>query len=72
MNAGPQDQILSILREGRPVKSEEFIRRVLGWDHRKAISRLRRQGWDILSEIRPGDRQATYTLRAKQERLFRG
>jgi hypothetical protein len=66
----PQSQILEMLRTGRPIKSREFIRDCQGWDHRKAISRLRRQGWNIVSEIQPGEREATYRLEPSQEKLI--
>ena len=66
----PQAQILEMLRTGKPIKSREFIRDCQGWDHRKAICRLRRQGWDIRSEIPRGEREAVYRLVPKQEGLF--
>jgi Helix-turn-helix domain len=62
MKPEPQKMILEMLRTGRQIKSREFIRDCQGWDHRKAISRLRRQGWNIHSEIRPGEHEATYQL----------
>ena len=58
----PQKMILEMLMSGRPIRSREFIRECQGWDHRKAISRLRRMGWNITSEIQKGEREATYRL----------
>jgi hypothetical protein len=72
MDPGPQERILAMLRTGRPIRSREFIRLVPGWDHRKAISRLRKK-YPILSEIRPGEREATYRMLVdvgEQGRLF--
>lgn len=57
----PQKLILEMLLTGRPIKSREFIQNVPGWDHRKAISRLRKK-YSIFSEIRPGEREATYRM----------
>jgi hypothetical protein len=61
MDQGPQEMILAMLRTGRPIRSREFIRLVPGWDHRKAISRLRKR-YPIISEIRPGEHEATYRM----------
>lgn len=70
MKNEPQKAILEMLRTGRPIRSREFIRECAGWDHRKAICRLRKQGWNIVSEIPHGEREATYKLVPRQERLI--
>lgn len=58
----PQKMILEMLKTGRPIRSREFIQNVPGWDHRKAISRLRKKGWNIITEIPPGEFEAYYRL----------
>ena len=72
MKPQPQKQILQMLLTGRPIRSREFIRECLGWDHRRVISRLRKR-YNIVSEIKPGEREATYRMLLEikeQERLL--
>lgn len=65
--------ILQMLLTGRMIRSREFVKPGMGWDFRKAISRLRRKGYDIHSEIFPGERDATYWIPlelGEQQRLL--
>lgn len=51
--------ILEMLKTRKMVRSREFIRECQGWDFRKAITRLRRQGFPIRN-ISPPGQEATY------------
>jgi len=54
MKEGPQQQILEMIRTRKQVRSREIIREVPGWDFRKAITRLQRQGHPIVNLNPPG------------------
>ena len=55
----PQEQVLQMLKERKVVRSREFIKECAGWDHRKIITRLRRQGHPI-ENINPAGCEACY------------
>ncbi len=63
---GPQDQILEMLRTRKIVKGREFIRECQGWDFRKCITRLRRQGYPIVN-VAPAGHEATYLWVEKEQ-----
>lgn len=55
----PQAQILEMLKSRKVVRSREFIRDCQGWDFRKVITRLRKQGHPI-QNIAPAGQEGIY------------
>lgn len=49
-----QAEILKMIRTRKIVRSRDFVRELQGWDFRKAITRLRRQGYPIENLSPPG------------------
>lgn len=73
MNNGSQQKVLEMLQTRKVVRSREFIRECAGWDFRKAITRLRRQGHKIENCNPPGCEGCyVYTDREKIEIKFGG
>jgi hypothetical protein len=58
----PQAQILEMLKARKVVRSREFIRECAGWDFRKCITRLRRQG-EPIENIAPQGQEAVYVYK---------
>jgi len=59
MHRGSQEMILNMIRDRKQVYSREIIREIPGWDFRKAITRLQRQGHPI-SNLNPPGVEACY------------
>jgi hypothetical protein len=66
----PQAKVLEMLKNRGSVTSPEFVRECQGWDHRKCISRLRRQGHQIISRKVDGKNYHEYLLYEGQMRFF--
>ena len=56
---GPKAQVMRMLQERKVVRSREFIRELSGWDFRKCISRLIREGKPI-KNIAKGNSEGIY------------
>lgn len=54
-----QIEILHMIQSRKIVYSRDFIRELAGWDFRKAITRLRRQGYPI-ENLRPPGTEGAY------------
>ena len=67
---GAQEAYLAYIVEHKVVKARELIRLGLGWDVRKAISRLRKQGHPITNIGKPGQEAIYFWADGGQERMF--
>jgi hypothetical protein len=64
----PQDQIRDYLRARGIATSPELVQ--ISWDFRRCISRLRKQGMQIVSRPTPGKNYSTYVLYEGQVKLL--